>query len=117
MLVLEVGFDPLRRCLHHLHVFCGLLQESLPCPPRNACRDGVFQVCIQPFVRIQFRAVARLVEHLDSFLVLFEPFRHGFAVMHFEVVVHPNSPAPAPIASFTKTSLALQQEFRILKIL
>ena len=67
-------------------MFLCLLAQSLSGALGNACREGMFQICIQPLVRIQFRTVAWKVEHLDPVLVLLEPRHDGLAVMDLQIV-------------------------------
>ena len=65
MLVLEIGLHSLWRRFHHVHVVGCFLQQTILRQPRNTRGDSAFQVCMQPFVRVQLRTVAREIKHLD----------------------------------------------------
>lgn len=48
------------------------------------------KISIQPFVRVQLRAVIRQVEHLDLLHVVFQPVFDSTGMVHFEVVKDEN---------------------------
>ena len=48
--------------------------------------NGLFEVIVEVFIRIEFRAVSGQIEHFDAFFVLFEPRFYEFGVMDPEVV-------------------------------
>lgn len=50
------------------------------------CGDHLLQVRVEHLVRVELRAVAGQIEHLDMLLVLLQPGLDGLAVVNFEVV-------------------------------
>lgn len=61
ILIFQKALLLLRRRFHHVHVFRRLFQKPALCPPRDACRDGVFEVRVERAVHDHPEALTTIV--------------------------------------------------------
>ena len=85
-LVFEVALDAFGLALNAAKVPGRGLDQLQLRARRGELRDGLLEIGVGHLVRVELRAVARQVEHLDLVLVLGKPRLHGLAVVHPQVV-------------------------------
>ena len=84
--VLEELFDPLGFLFELDHVFGGSGFELGLGTYRHLGSDGMFDVCIEALLRIQFGAVTGQIEEFDLVLPLSDPRLDRLAVMYAQVI-------------------------------
>jgi len=84
--VLEEAFDTLRLGLQRRHVLGRSSLQFVFRSHRHLASNHVLQICIQPLLGVQFRAVTGQVEDLHQRLVVCHPSLHGLAVVNPQVV-------------------------------
>ena len=76
-------------------VGCGGVQLGLR-SDGHSCADEMFEVGVEPLVRIELWAITGKIEDFNVGSVVGEPCLDGLAVMHAEVVEAANSCAETP---------------------
>jgi hypothetical protein len=84
--VLEVGFDAFGGFPDRVHVGLGRGFELGIGAIRDLRADGLFEVGVEPFIRIQLGCTVRQVEDLEAFAVLSKPGIDRLRMMDTQVV-------------------------------
>ena len=84
--MLKILTNPLRLFLHAAQMARGCLDQLQLGACRSVCRHGMLDVSIRHFVRVEFRAVARQVEHYNLVAVLCQPSLHRLTVVDPQVI-------------------------------
>ena len=84
--IIEEGFDPVGVGREFAHVaFCCGLQFGLG-PYWDSRADGVFEICVEALIWIQFRRITRQIEDFDLVLACLKPRLDQFRVMRPQIV-------------------------------
>jgi len=76
-------------------VFRCRLAQLVFCPAWNARFNGLFQVSVETFIRVQFRRVTGQVEGFDLLDVRCQPLFDRLAMMHAQVIKNQEDLAPS----------------------